>query len=242
MSCVWTTVGTAGAWIAYFACVTLSSSSCRSASARFSSRLASSRRATVMLRSSAAVRAGMLRARASARGLVAGGAAVVQLLCGARPALDEVPLARERPLGQVGGRLGLPHVGLACRELALPGRLDERDALALRGDVRLEHADLLLLGADLARDVRVVEPGEHRTGRDRLALGEGHRDDAARDLAAHDPFLAFDEPRVVQRRAPRAAAEHDARDHEGHGDQDDDDPTRHALTSPRAPPRRAAGP
>jgi hypothetical protein len=75
--------------------------------------------------------------------LVATRAHVVQELRGAGAGLHEIGLARERALGDGGGRLGLADVGLGGREVPLPRLAREHDALVGRADVAVRDRELL---------------------------------------------------------------------------------------------------
>jgi hypothetical protein len=139
-------------------------------------------------------------------------------------------LGGELALAAVGGGrehrfcLGLAQLGLARRDVAMPGRVGERHLLALAGDLRLLHRDVLLLRGDACPDLGVVELRDDRAGGNRVALVERHVEDARRDLGAQHPLLAFDEARVVRRAVVAAQVDH-GRDHGDRADRDRDDAT-----------------
>ena len=78
-------------------------------------------------------------------------------------------------------------------------------------DLGLVHGDLAPFGLELRGHVAIVEPRDDRAGVDGRALAEPHLEHAARDLAAEDSLLAFDEARVVRGPALAPPRDHDYR-------------------------------
>src|SRR5581483_7027441 len=159
--------------------------------------------------------------------LVAPRARVVHELRGAGAARAEVALALPRPLGEIGGDLGLAELRPPRAHVAPPGVLDERDLLPLAADVGLGDLELLPLRLEPGANVVVVEAGEDGVRRDARAFLEEHVDDAPGHLAPDDPLHTLDEAGVVRRgavatREPHADAERDD------DERDDHDPSPHA--------------
>src|SRR5262249_37443312 len=120
-------------------------------------------------------------------------ASLLEALAGAGPELHQLGLARERARSPRARGLGLPQLRPPGVQIALPGLAGHRDPLLLARDLRLQHRNLAGLGLQACHDVRVVEAGEHRAGRKRIAFVERDLDDPSGDLGADDALLAFDE-------------------------------------------------
>ena len=138
-------------------------------------------------------------------GLVAPGAGVVELLCGARPGPREFAFADERLLRVARGRERLVELGPARSHVRRPGGLCDVHPLLLGRDVGRDDRDLLAARRDLAVDARRVEPRDDGTGRYAVALHERDLVRAGGYLAAQQALLALDEAGVDLARGLAAA-------------------------------------